>query len=280
MGRLARRRWFYPRAGARLLDGSGANQKIIEGNARRRSWTDENPASGWGADCVRLAQGSGLCRPRGHYRVPDGRPWALLLHGDETPRIQVGALHHRGSPTGVDLVKEAESRSRPGRPLSHWMHNAKRKYHAIRVPDQRGKDPFNNFPALRGQRSNFTTAPGRSRAFRIDSPRLRRATPCAAHYDSMIAKVIGMGDGPRETRHRSAMRPGTRRVPHPRPSRPRSPFSRPIMHDPDFRAGANTTPASSPSWIEAAGGRSFGKVISNQCFSNQLIPCPPPPSDY
>src|SRR4029079_9517904 len=89
---------------------------------------------------------------------------------------------------GVDLVKE-QIKIAAGHPLSHWMHDAKLKYHAIECRVN-AEDPFNNFQPSPGK-IDLYYAPG-GRGIRIDSHAYAGYT-VPPHYDSMIAKVIAMG---------------------------------------------------------------------------------------
>jgi acetyl-CoA carboxylase biotin carboxylase subunit len=89
---------------------------------------------------------------------------------------------------GVDLVKE-QIKIAAGEKLSHYMHNAKLKYHAIECRIN-AEDPFNNFQPCPGKIDDYY-APG-GRGIRIDSHAYAGYT-VPPHYDSMIAKVIGMG---------------------------------------------------------------------------------------
>ena len=204
------------------------NQKIIE-ETPSPIMTDELRKR-MGDDCVRLARevgyvGAGtiecLMDDAGHYYFME-----------MNTRIQVEHCITEEA-YGVDLVKE-QIKIAAGQPLSHWMHDAKRKYHAIECRIN-AEDPFNGFQPCPGKIELYY-APG-GRGIRIDSHAYAGYT-VPPHYDSMIAKVIGMGT--------------TREHAIARMSRALSeylitgikttiPFQEAIMRDPDFVRGKYNT---------------------------------------
>jgi acetyl-CoA carboxylase biotin carboxylase subunit len=204
------------------------NQKIIE-ETPSPIMTDEI-RNRMGDDCVRLARevgyvGAGtiecLMDDAGHYYFME-----------MNTRIQVEHCITEEA-YGVDLVKE-QIKIAAGEPLSHWMHDAKRKYHAIECRIN-AEDPFNGFQPCPGKIELYY-APG-GRGIRIDSHAYAGYT-VPSHYDSMIAKVIGMGT--------------TREHAIARMSRALSeymitgikttiPFQEAIMRDPDFVRGKYNT---------------------------------------
>ena len=204
------------------------NQKIIE-ETPSPIMTDELRKR-MGDDCVRLARevgyvGAGtiecLMDDAGHYYFME-----------MNTRIQVEHCITEEA-YGVDLVKE-QIKIAAGQPLSHWMHDAKRKYHAIECRIN-AEDPFNGFQPCPGKIELYY-APG-GRGIRIDSHAYAGYT-VPPHYDSMIAKVIGMGT--------------TREHAISRMSRALSeylitgikttiPFQEAIMRDPDFVRGKYNT---------------------------------------
>jgi acetyl-CoA carboxylase biotin carboxylase subunit len=204
------------------------NQKIIE-ETPSPIMTDELRKR-MGDDCVRLARevgyvGAGtiecLMDDAGHYYFME-----------MNTRIQVEHCITEEA-YGLDLVKE-QIKIAAGQPLSHWMHDAKRKYHAIECRIN-AEDPFNSFQPCPGKIELYY-APG-GRGIRIDSHAYAGYT-VPPHYDSMIAKVIGMGT--------------TREHAIARMSRALSeymitgikttiPFQEAIMRDPDFVRGKYNT---------------------------------------
>jgi acetyl-CoA carboxylase biotin carboxylase subunit len=130
------------------------------------------------------------------------------------------------------------------------MHNAKRKYHAIECRIN-AEDPFNNFQPCPGRIALYY-APG-GRGIRIDSHAYAGYT-VPPHYDSMIAKVIGMGT----TREHAIQR--MRRALDEyliRGIKTTIPFQQAIMHDPDFVRGKYNT--SFVTKLIEARGEEFGK---------------------
>jgi acetyl-CoA carboxylase biotin carboxylase subunit len=134
---------------------------------------------------------------------------------------------------GIDLVKE-QIKVAAGEVLSHWMHGAKRKYHAIECRIN-AEDPFNNFQPSPGKIELYY-APG-GRGVRIDSHAYAGYT-VPPHYDSMIAKVIGMGTTRRHAIDRMRRALGEYLI---RGIKTTIPFQEAIMRDPDFLRGNYNT---------------------------------------
>ncbi|MES2572889.1 MAG: acetyl-CoA carboxylase biotin carboxylase subunit, partial [Verrucomicrobiota bacterium] len=134
---------------------------------------------------------------------------------------------------GIDLVKE-QLKVAAGEPLSHFVRNAKLKYHAIECRVN-AEDPFNNFQPSPGKIELYY-APG-GRGIRIDSHAYAGYT-VPPHYDSMIAKVIAMGTtrGNAIDRMRRAL--GEYIV---RGIKTTIPFQEAILRDPDFVRGKYDT---------------------------------------
>ncbi len=88
----------------------------------------------------------------------------------------------------VDLVKE-QIKVAAGEKLSHFVKNAKQQYHAIQCRIN-AEDPFNKFQPSPGA-IRLYYAPG-GRGVRIDS-HIYSGYTVPPHYDSMIAKLIGVG---------------------------------------------------------------------------------------
>jgi acetyl-CoA carboxylase biotin carboxylase subunit len=138
-----------------------------------------------GADCVNSPRKSATSAP-----APSSASWTTTgnyYFMEMNTRIQVEHCITEEA-YGVDLVKE-QIKIAAGEPLSHWMHDAKRKYHAIECRIN-AEDPFNNFQPSPGK-IDLYYAPG-GRGVRIDSHAYAGYT-VPPHYDSMIAKVIAMG---------------------------------------------------------------------------------------
>jgi acetyl-CoA carboxylase biotin carboxylase subunit len=134
---------------------------------------------------------------------------------------------------GCDLVKE-QIKIAAGEPLSQNIAEARIRQHAIECRIN-AEDPFNGFQPCPGKIELYY-APG-GRGIRIDSHAYAGYT-VPSHYDSMIAKVIGMGT--------------TREHAIARMSRALSeymitgikttiPFQEAIMRDPDFVRGKYNT---------------------------------------
>ena len=134
---------------------------------------------------------------------------------------------------GIDLVKE-QIKVAAGEPLSHFVKNAKRKYHAIEVRVN-AEDPFNGFAPCPG-RIDLYYAPG-GRGVRIDSHAYTGYT-VPPHYDSMIGKVIAMGTSRENAIARMRRALGEYIL---RGIKTTIPFQQARMFDPDFVRGQYDT---------------------------------------
>ena len=220
------------------------NQKIIE-ETPSPIMTPELREK-MGADCVKLAKEVGYVGAGTIECLMDDNGNYYFM--EMNTRIQVEHCITEEA-YGVDLVKE-QIKIAAGERLSHWMHNATLKYHAIECRVN-AEDPFNNFQPCPG-RIDLYYAPG-GRGIRIDSHAYSGYT-VPPHYDSMIAKVIGMGT----TREHAIQRmrraldeyliTGIKTT---------IPFQQAIMHDPDFVRGRYNT--SFVSKLIDARGEEFGK---------------------
>jgi acetyl-CoA carboxylase biotin carboxylase subunit len=220
------------------------NQKIIEETPS--PIMTEEMRERMGADCVRLAKEVGYVGAGTIECLMDDNGNYYFM--EMNTRIQVEHCITEEA-YGVDLVKE-QIKIAAGEPLSHWMHNAKCKYHAIECRIN-AEDPFNNFQPCAGKIELYY-APG-GRGIRIDSHAYAGYT-VPPHYDSMIAKVIGMGT----TREHAIQR--MRRALDEyliRGIKTTIPFQQAIMHDPDFVRGKYNT--SFVTKLIAARGAEFGK---------------------
>jgi len=220
------------------------NQKIIE-ETPSPIMTDEIRER-MGDDCVRLAKEVGYVGAGTIECLMDDHGNYFFM--EMNTRIQVEHCITEEA-YGVDLVKE-QIKIASGQPLSHWMHNAKRKYHAIECRIN-AEDPFNNFQPCAGK-IDLYYAPG-GRGIRIDSHAYAGYT-VPPYYDSMIAKVIGMGT----TREHAIQR--MRRALDEyliRGIKTTIPFQQAIMHDPDFVRGHYNT--SFVTKLIEARGTEFGK---------------------
>ncbi len=159
------------------------NQKIIEETPS--PIMTEEIRERMGADCVKLAREVGYVGAGTIECLMDDRGRYYFM--EMNTRIQVEHCITEEA-YGVDLVKE-QIKVAAGEPLSQYMHNAKLKYHAIECRIN-AEDPFNNFQPCPGK-IDLYYAPG-GRGIRIDSHAYAGYT-VPPHYDSMIAKVIGMG---------------------------------------------------------------------------------------
>jgi acetyl-CoA carboxylase biotin carboxylase subunit len=220
------------------------NQKIIE-ETPSPIMTDELRAT-MGADCVRLAKEVGYVGAGTIECLMDdhGRYYFMEMN----TRIQVEHCITEEA-YGVDLVKE-QIKIAAGEPLSHWMHNAQRKYHAIECRIN-AEDPFNNFQPCPG-RIDLYYAPG-GRGIRIDSHAYSGYT-VPPHYDSMIAKVIGMGTTREHAIERMRRALSEYMITGIKTT---IPFQQAIMHDPDFVRGRYNT--SFVTKLIEARGEEFGK---------------------
>ncbi|MEI6715930.1 MAG: acetyl-CoA carboxylase biotin carboxylase subunit [Verrucomicrobiota bacterium] len=134
---------------------------------------------------------------------------------------------------GIDLVKE-QIKVAAGLELSHYVRDAKLKYHAIECRVN-AEDPFNNFAPSPGKLDLYY-APG-GRGVRIDSHAYTGYT-VPPHYDSMIAKVIAMGTS-RENAIARMRRALSEYII--RGIKTTIPFQQAIMHDPNFVRGEYDT---------------------------------------
>ena len=133
----------------------------------------------------------------------------------------------------VDLVKE-QIKIAVGEGLSHFVKNATQRYHAIQCRIN-AEDPFANFQPSPGQISLYY-APG-GRGVRIDS-HIYSGYTVPPHYDSMIAKLIGVG-----TTRTNAIRRMSRAL-HEyiiEGIKTTIPFQQAIMQNPDFLRGDYNT---------------------------------------
>ncbi len=200
------------------------NQKIIEETASPIMTAEIRQRMG--DDCVRLAKEVGY--------VGAGTIECLMNDtGDYyfmemNTRIQVEHCITEEA-YGVDLVKE-QIKVASGEKLSHWMHNATPKYHAIECRIN-AEDPFNNFQPSPGK-IDLYYAPG-GRGVRIDSHAYTGYT-VPPYYDSMIAKVIAIGTTRENAIFRMRRALGEYII---RGVKTTIPFQQRIMHDPDFVRG-------------------------------------------
>jgi acetyl-CoA carboxylase, biotin carboxylase subunit len=200
------------------------NQKIIEETPS--PIMNEELRRTMGADCVKLAREVGYVGAGTIECLMDDRGNYYFM--EMNTRIQVEHCITEEA-YGVDLVKE-QIKIAAGHPLSHWMHTANLKYHAIECRVN-AEDPFNNFQPSPGK-IDLYYAPG-GRGVRIDSHAYTGYT-VPPYYDSMIAKVIAMGT----TRENAIFR--MRRALSEyiiRGVKTTIPFQQRIMHDPDFVRG-------------------------------------------
>jgi acetyl-CoA carboxylase biotin carboxylase subunit len=134
---------------------------------------------------------------------------------------------------GIDLVKE-QIKVANGDSLSNFVRNAKLKYHAIECRIN-AEDPFNNFAPSPG-RIDLYYCPG-GRGVRVDSHAYSGYT-VPPHYDSMIAKVIGMGTTRQNAIDRMRRALGEYII---RGIKTTIPFQDAILRDPDFVRGKYDT---------------------------------------
>ncbi len=200
------------------------NQKIIEETASPIMTAEIRQRMG--DDCVRLAKEVGY--------VGAGTIECLMNDSGDyyfmemNTRIQVEHCITEEA-YGVDLVKE-QIKVAFGEKLSHWMHNAKPKYHAIECRVN-AEDPFNNFQPSPGK-IDLYYAPG-GRGVRIDS-HAYTGYVVPPYYDSMIAKVIAVGTTRENAIFRMRRALGEYII---RGVKTTIPFQQRIMHDPDFVRG-------------------------------------------
>ena len=200
------------------------NQKIIE-ETPSPIMTDEIRKR-MGEDCVRLAKEVGYVGAGTIECLMDDSGNYYFM--EMNTRIQVEHCITEEA-YGVDLVKE-QIKVAAGQKLSHWMHDAKLKYHAIECRVN-AEDPFNNFQPSPGK-IDLYYAPG-GRGVRIDS-HAYTGYIVPPYYDSMIAKVIAVGTTRDNAIHRMRRALSEYII---RGVKTTIPFQQRIMHDPDFVRG-------------------------------------------
>jgi acetyl-CoA carboxylase biotin carboxylase subunit len=221
------------------------NQKIIE-ETPSPIMTDEI-RDRMGADCVRLAESVGYVGAGTVECLMDDRGNYYFM--EMNTRIQVEHCITEEA-YGVDLVKE-QIKIAAGEELSHFIRNAKRKYHAIECRIN-AEDPYRNFQPSPGH-IDLYYAPG-GRGVRIDSHAYAGYT-IPPYYDSMIAKVIAMGTS-RENAIARMRRALSEYII--RGIKTTIPFQHSIMYDPDFVRGKYDT-SFVAKLIEARSGE-FGQI--------------------
>jgi acetyl-CoA carboxylase biotin carboxylase subunit len=204
------------------------NQKIIE-ETPSPIMTDEIRER-MGADCVKLAREVGYVGAGTIECLMDDAGNYYFM--EMNTRIQVEHCITEEA-YGIDLVKE-QIKIAAGEPLSHYVRNAKRKYHAIECRIN-AEDPFNNFQPCPGKIELYY-APG-GRGVRIDSHAYAGYT-VPPHYDSMIAKVIAMGTSRENAIARMSRALGEYIITGIKTT---IPFQEAIMRDPDFVRGKYNT---------------------------------------
>ena len=200
------------------------NQKIIE-ETPSPIMTDEIRKR-MGEDCVRLAKEVGYVGAGTIECLMDDNGNYYFM--EMNTRIQVEHCITEEA-YGVDLVKE-QIKVASGEKLSHWMYDAKLKYHAIECRVN-AEDPFNNFQPSPGK-IDLYYAPG-GRGVRIDSHAYTGYT-VPPYYDSMIAKVIAIGTTRENAIYRMRRALSEYII---RGVKTTIPFQQRIMHDPDFVRG-------------------------------------------
>jgi acetyl-CoA carboxylase biotin carboxylase subunit len=183
-----------------------------------------------GDDCVKLAREVGYVGAGTIECLMDDKGNYYFM--EMNTRIQVEHCITEEA-YGVDLVKE-QIKIAAGHPLSHWMHDAQLKYHAIECRVN-AEDPFNNFQPSPGK-IDLYYAPG-GRGVRIDSHAYTGYT-VPPYYDSMIAKVIAIGTTRENAIHRMRRALSEYLI---RGVKTTIPFQQRIMHDPDFVRGSYHT---------------------------------------
>jgi acetyl-CoA carboxylase, biotin carboxylase subunit len=200
------------------------NQKIIEETPS--PIMTEEIRKRMGDDCVRLAKEVGYVGAGTIECLMDDNGNYYFM--EMNTRIQVEHCITEEA-YGVDLVKE-QIKVAAGEKLSHWMYDAKLKYHAIECRVN-AEDPFNNFQPSPGK-IDLYYAPG-GRGVRIDSHAYTGYT-VPPYYDSMIAKVIAVGTTRENAIHRMRRALSEYII---RGVKTTIPFQQRIMHDPDFVRG-------------------------------------------
>jgi acetyl-CoA carboxylase biotin carboxylase subunit len=220
------------------------NQKIIEETPSPIMTPEIRERMG--ADCVKLAKEVGYVGAGTIECLMDDRGNYYFM--EMNTRIQVEHCITEEA-YGIDLVKE-QIKVAAGQPLSDYVRNAKLKYHAIECRIN-AEDPFRNFQPSPGK-IDLYYAPG-GRGIRVDSHAYAGYT-VPPHYDSMIAKVIGMGTSRDNAIARMRRALGEYII---RGIKTTIPFQQAIMHDPDFVRGKYDT--SFVTKLIAARGAEFGK---------------------
>jgi acetyl-CoA carboxylase biotin carboxylase subunit len=206
------------------------NQKIIEECPSPLPAMTEKLRAKMGAAAIKLAQevkyvGAGtmefLADDRGNFYFME-----------MNTRIQVEHCITEEA-YGIDLVKE-QIKVAAGEPLSHFVKNAKIRYHAIECRIN-AEDPYNNFIPSPGK-IDLYYAPG-GRGVRIDSHAFAGYT-IPPYYDSMIGKIIATGTSRQNAvdRMRRALSEYIIRGP-----KTTIPLHQAIMRDPDFVRGKYDT---------------------------------------
>ncbi len=200
------------------------NQKIIEETPS--PIMTEVLREKMGADCVRLAEQVGYVGAGTIECLMDDRGGYYFM--EMNTRIQVEHCITEEA-YGIDLVKE-QIKVAAGEPLSDFVRHARLKYHAIECRIN-AEDPFNNFQPCPG-RIELYYAPG-GRGIRIDS-HAYAGYIVPPYYDSMIAKVIGMGTTREHAIERMSRALSEYII---RGIKTTIPFQQAIMHHPDFVRG-------------------------------------------
>jgi acetyl-CoA carboxylase biotin carboxylase subunit len=200
------------------------NQKIIEETPS--PIMTEEIRKRMGEDCVRLAKEVGYVGAGTIECLMDDNGNYYFM--EMNTRIQVEHCITEEA-YGVDLVKE-QIKVAAGEKLSHWMYDAKLKYHAIECRVN-AEDPFNNFQPSPGK-IDLYYAPG-GRGVRIDS-HAYTGYSVPPYYDSMIAKVIAIGTTRENAIYRMRRALSEYII---RGVKTTIPFQQRIMHDPDFVRG-------------------------------------------
>jgi acetyl-CoA carboxylase biotin carboxylase subunit len=204
------------------------NQKIIE-ECPAPLMTDKL-RSKMGAASVKLAESVGYIGAGTiEYLVDDKGNFYFM---EMNTRIQVEHTITEEA-YGIDLVKE-QIKVAAGDSLSHWVRNAKVRYHAIECRVN-AEDPMNNFQPSPGK-IDLYYAPG-GRGVRIDSHAYAGYT-VPPHYDSMIAKVIALGTSRSNAIDRMRRALGEYII---RGIKTTIPFQQAILRDPDFVRGKYDT---------------------------------------
>lgn len=206
------------------------NQKIIEECPSPLPVMTEKLRAKMGAAAVKLAEsvnyvGAGTME----FLVDDKGNFYFM---EMNTRIQVEHCVTEEA-YGIDLVKE-QLKIASGDSLSSFVRNAKLKYHAIECRVN-AEDPFNNFVPSPGK-IDLYYAPG-GRGVRIDTHAYAGYT-IPPHYDSMIAKVIGLGTTRQHAIDRMRRALGEYII---RGIKTTIPLHDAIMRDPDFVRGKYDT---------------------------------------